>query len=158
MTTLQKSLMTIIEHRASLLKQVDNLSYIIEMWSRNLLDDLRSIDGWEAMIEERREEYERYPDKFFSWCEVNTHGHTVTFVRRDDTVLTIDLEKPLKEQVIKAAVENGKEQDLLQLSDDSLKKIIKLVLEYRKTEQDTDGVVLNYLNVLTGYVKEHLNE
>lgn len=76
----------------------------IEHGARELLCELRKIKGWECMIRNCVEQYNKYPDKFFNWCSVTHNEDAVQFVKgysngEEYKVLEISYRKSLEEQV-----------------------------------------------------------
>ena len=102
---LQNETSSLIKERRELLKLIDEKEDAITVKARELLDELRKLDNWEVMIECCEEHYERFPDQFFDWCHVEFDKNEVSFVKNysgdydDYYVLTIDLTKPLEEQI-----------------------------------------------------------
>lgn len=103
-----------------------------------LLDELKKVDGWEVMIKSCEGHYFKYPDKFFEWCEVGFSNNIVYFTKgysNDDDdyiVLSIDLNKPLEEQV-KAAIQekiDKKHQEEIELAEIELAELERLKKKY----------------------------
>lgn len=81
----------------------------IKSLGRQLLCELRKIDGWESMIQSCYEHYQQYPDKFFDWCEVELFNNNIItfekgYVGDSDSyiVLKIRTDIPLEQQVADA--------------------------------------------------------
>ena len=89
----------------------------IAVKARELLNELRKLDNWEVLIDCCKEHYKQFPDEFFGWCHVEFDNNKVYFVKgyRDDDddyyVLTIDLSKPLKEQIKERQEEIKKDEE-----------------------------------------------
>lgn len=107
-------------------RAIDDLDNKVYDIAPTLLNELRSIEGWEHMIQSCHEHYYGYPDKFFDWCEVSYDEDKVIWTKcysngDEYTVLEIDTNKPLKKQVDDATIEYNKR---CQLRDDTRTKEI----------------------------------
>jgi len=102
---LQNETSSLIKEHSKLYKLIDEKEEAITVKARELLNELRKLDNWEVMIDECKDHYERFPDEFFDWCHVEFEKNKVYFVKNysddddDYYVLTIDLSKPLEDQI-----------------------------------------------------------
>lgn len=148
--------------RAEKLKQTTLISYIqtirknelsiksikkdVDKLARDLLEDLKKIDGWEVMIQTCVEHYNSFPDKFFGWCTVDIgqcdeNGVEVQFLKsymndpEEHVVLTIGLNESLEEQVerMKKKIEEIEERKLSEIERRELELFQLLKKKYGDT-------------------------
>lgn len=100
-----------IRRKMSELQDIDNIRYdlteLVEKLAHKLLEKLQKIDGWEAMIENCREHYKLYPERFFGKGDIMFGEDTIYFIKRylagdEYIVLRINTNIPLEEQVKQA--------------------------------------------------------
>jgi hypothetical protein len=109
-----EGLTKLMNERIDLVENMDKVS-------RELLNELREIPNWECMIEGCKCHYEKYQNEFFDWCEIEYYPslHSIEFVKGysggdEITVLSIDLDKPLEEQVQTKLAELQHQQEAIQ--------------------------------------------
>lgn len=130
MYTIQDKLSTDVKHYAHYRKMMNETGKRIDREARELLSELRKVNGWECMIKECEEHYAKYPDEFFDWCSVTHTDDSVQFVKgysdgEEYVVLEISFRKSLKDQVHdrmdyleeqrKKEADEERERDLIQL-------------------------------------------
>lgn len=104
MFTIQDELSDDVKEYQRYLKKLSDVRKSIDHEARELLNELRKVNGWECMIKNYEEHYAKYPDKFFDWCSVSHTENAVQFYKKyafEDgyEVLEISFRKSLKEQV-----------------------------------------------------------
>lgn len=109
-----------LEELTRLMDERIDLEENMDKVSRELLNELREIPNWECMIEGCKGHYEEHPNEFFDWCEIEYYPslHSIEFVKGysggdEITVLSIDLDKPLEEQVQTKLAELQHKQDAM---------------------------------------------
>lgn len=130
MYTIQDHLIADVKRYAYHRKMMVKMGERIDSEARELLSELRKVKGWECMIKKCKEDYVKYPDKFFDWCRVTHTDNAVQFVKRyaydgEYEVLEISFRKSLKDQVrdrmdllknnAKKKAAEERERDLIQL-------------------------------------------
>lgn len=104
MWTTQDHLNLLTKEYAGFRRELKAKGEEIDRYARELLKELQTIKGWECMIKDCREHYEKYPKDFFGWCSVTHTQDAVQFIKgySDDgeyEVLEISFRKSLKDQV-----------------------------------------------------------
>lgn len=104
MYTIQDILSADVKEYAHHKKMMAEIGERIDREARELLSELRKVNGWECMIKECEEHYAKYPYKFFDWCSVTHTDDAVQFVKgysddREYEVLEISFRKSMKDQV-----------------------------------------------------------
>ena len=135
----QTQLLNLIERHKCLKNKIHDIKQEINNIGRDLLEELRKIDGWENMIEHCKEHYLECPDVFFGWCEVKHTTDSIYFEKgysNDDDeykVLEINLVKPLEIQV-QESIQNN--QKLKQKEEDSIRE--KELAELKRLKEKYD--------------------
>lgn len=89
---------------------IDKLDTKVLNQAKKVLKELKTINGWEHLIQDCLDHYRQYPDKFFDWCEVSYDEDTIVWEKHysngdDCIVLEIDTNRSLQEQVDEAVEE-----------------------------------------------------
>ena len=115
-TELRNELNETVKDTKNLSQLIQSNIKAIDRLGRELLGELQQIRGWENMILHCKDHYEKYPDQFFGWCEVEYSyaEPIIKFVKGysngdEYTVLTIRLDIELAEQVMRANERKRKE-------------------------------------------------
>lgn len=88
----------------------------IDKLGKKLIDELRGIEGWEAMFKDCKWHHDKYPNQFFGWCNVEACGEDEIDVVKgysdgnECVVMEIKLDKSLEEQVMDAVARKEEEE------------------------------------------------
>ena len=117
----------------------------IDICAKSLVDELRKIEGWEAMLQSCEEHYRRCPDEFFGWCKVcygyNGQYAFVQFYKGycgdcdEYLVLHINLNESLEEQVEKAKIRKEEQERILRREEEERERA---ELERLKAKYEND--------------------
>jgi hypothetical protein len=134
---MQRKALKLIRECNKLNAEMENKEKEIERVARETLSQLKMINGWKEMFQNCQWHYEKYPDKFFDWCDVEYTNNSIKFIKgyHDDgdyLVIEIDLNKPLDEQVSDAITRNKQlaEQEKKELEKKELSELKRLKDKY----------------------------
>lgn len=134
---MQRKALELIRECNKLNVEIKNKKKEIEIVARETLSQLKMINGWKEMFQNCQWHYEKYPNEFFDWCDVEYTNDSIKFIKgyRDDDeyiVIEIDLNKPLEEQVSDAITRNKQlaEQERKELEEKELSELKRLKDKY----------------------------
>ena len=133
---MQRKALELIRECNKLNVEIKNKKKEIEIVARETLSQLKMINGWKEMFQNCQWHYEKYPNEFFDWCDVEYTNDSIKFIKgyRDDEyiVIEIDLNKPLEEQVSDAITRNKQlaEQERKELEEKELSELKRLKDKY----------------------------